>query len=94
MAEQFLKVLQIVRSPKQSKNDIHLFPSWRDTLPSQLTIGLVTRACLFAHGLPANAILAGLTDAAFKVHHQFSANHAFFLFFIHRAPRASLNPAF
>jgi hypothetical protein len=60
-----------------------LFLRWRDPLPGQFTIGPVTRACLFAHGLPANAVLARFTDAAFKGSHHFSADHAFFLFFAH-----------
>jgi hypothetical protein len=52
-------------------------------VPGQFTIGPVIDACLFAHGLPANAILAVFTDASFEGHQHFSADHTFFLFFAH-----------
>ena len=60
-----------------------LFFSRRDPVPGQFTIGPVIDACLFAHGLPANAILAVFTDASFEDHQHFSADHTFFLFFAH-----------
>ena len=60
-----------------------LFLSWRDPMPGQFTIGPVIDTCLFAHGLPANAILAGFTDTSFEGHQHFSADHTFFLFFAH-----------
>ena len=60
-----------------------LFLSWRDPMPGQFTIGPVIDTCLFAHGLPTNAILAGFTDTSFEGHQHFSADHTFFLFFAH-----------
>ena len=50
----------------------------------QLAIGPLTNAGLFAHGLAANSVLAGLANAAFQNRHWFAADHAFFTGFGHR----------
>jgi hypothetical protein len=42
-----------------------LFLGWRDAMVRQLAIGLLASPGLFAHRLPANAVLAGLANAHF-----------------------------
>lgn len=100
MTGYFLKILQLVRFEQMHEPDRQitiLFLSWRDPVPGQFTIGPVIDACLFAHGLPANAILAVFTDASFEGHQHFSADHTSFLFFAHgddSIPLATPLPSF